>query len=47
MEYRAAVGGYTASDAFWPIYVPAQASLRIGDMFPELVRIPGLGRLVA
>jgi hypothetical protein len=38
MEYRAAVGGYTASDAFWPIYVPAQASLRIGDMF--MVNMP-------
>jgi hypothetical protein len=38
MEYRAAVGGYTSSDAFWPIYVPAQSYLRIDDMF--LVNMP-------
>jgi hypothetical protein len=38
MEYRAAVGGYAASDAFWPIYVPAQSYLRINDMF--LVNMP-------
>ncbi len=25
MEYRAAVGGYTASDAFWRVYAAAQA----------------------
>ena len=37
-EYREAVGGYTASDAFWPIYVPVQPYLRIDDMF--LVNMP-------
>jgi hypothetical protein len=38
MEYREATGGYTASDAFWPIYVPVQPYLRIDDMF--LVNMP-------
>ena len=38
MEYREAVGGYTASDAFWRVYVPAQPYLRIDDMF--LVNMP-------
>ena len=31
MEYSSALTGFVASDAFWPVYVPAQAHIRIGD----------------
>ena len=31
MEYSAALSGFVASDAFWPIYVPVQAHIRLGD----------------
>jgi hypothetical protein len=38
MEYRAAEAGFVTSDAFWPVYVPAQSYLRRGGMF--LVNMP-------
>jgi len=38
MEYRAAAPGFVTSDAFWPVYLPAQAYLRRGDRF--LVNMP-------
>ena len=31
MEYSSALTGFVASDAFWPVYVPVQAHIRIGD----------------
>jgi hypothetical protein len=38
VEYNAALGGFVASDAFWPIYVPAQSHIRLGDSV--LVNMP-------
>lgn len=38
VEYSAALGGFVASDAFWPIYVPAQSHIRLGDSV--LVNMP-------
>ena len=32
MEYRTAVAGFTTSDVFWPVYVPTQSHLLIGDL---------------
>jgi hypothetical protein len=32
MEYSATVGGFVASDAFWPVYVPTQPHVRLGDL---------------
>ncbi len=31
MEYSAALSGFVASDAFWPVYVPVQAHVCLGD----------------
>ena len=31
MEYSSALTGFVASDAFWPVYVPVQAHIGIGD----------------
>jgi hypothetical protein len=31
VEYSTNVEGFVASDAFWPIYVPAQSHIRLGD----------------
>jgi hypothetical protein len=31
VEYSTALTGFVASDAFWPIYVPVQAHVRLGD----------------
>jgi hypothetical protein len=31
VEYSANLGGFVTSDVFWPIYVPAQSHIRLGD----------------
>jgi len=31
VEWSATLGGFVASDAFWPVYVPVQASVLLGD----------------
>ena len=38
VEYRAAVTGFTTSDVFRPVYVPAQSNIRIGGLV--LVNMP-------
>jgi hypothetical protein len=38
MEYSAALGGFVASDAFWPVYVPVQTHVRLGDI--AMVNMP-------
>ena len=38
VEYSAALGGFVASDAFWPVYVPVQSHIRLGDTV--LVNMP-------
>jgi hypothetical protein len=38
VEYSSAVGGLVASDAFWPVYVPAQSHICVGDTV--LVNMP-------
>jgi len=32
VEYSAALGGFVASDAFWPVYVPVQSHIPLGDI---------------
>jgi hypothetical protein len=32
VECSAPVGGYVASDAFWPVYVPVQSHIPLGDI---------------
>jgi hypothetical protein len=32
MEFSSAFGGFVASDAFWPIYVPVQPHILLGDV---------------
>jgi hypothetical protein len=31
VEWSGALGGFVASDAFWPVYIPAQTHLALGD----------------
>jgi hypothetical protein len=31
MDFSAAMGGFVATDAFWPVYVPVQTHLMLGD----------------
>jgi hypothetical protein len=38
VEYSAALGGFVAADAFWPVYVPVQSHIRLGDTV--LVNMP-------
>jgi hypothetical protein len=38
VEYSAALGGFVASDAFWPVCVPVQSHIRLGDTV--LVNMP-------
>jgi hypothetical protein len=38
VEYSAALGGFVASDAFWPVYVPVQSHIRLGETV--LVNMP-------
>ena len=38
VEYSAVLGGLVASDAFWPVYVPVQSHIRLGDTV--LVNMP-------
>jgi hypothetical protein len=38
VEYSADLDGFVASDAFWPVYVPVQSHLRLGDTV--LVNMP-------
>jgi hypothetical protein len=38
VEYSAALGGFVASDAFWPVYVPVQSHIRLGGTV--LVNMP-------
>jgi hypothetical protein len=38
VEYSAALGGFVASDAFWPVYVPVQSHIRLSDTV--LVNMP-------
>jgi hypothetical protein len=38
VEHSASLCGFVASDAFWPIYVPAQSHIRLGDIV--LVNMP-------
>jgi hypothetical protein len=38
VEYSAGLGGFVASDAFWPVYVPVQSHVRLGDTV--LVNMP-------
>ncbi|MER9313039.1 hypothetical protein NKI51_27735 [Mesorhizobium australicum] len=38
VEYSKALGGFTASDVFWPVYVPVQSHVVLGDMV--LVNMP-------
>jgi hypothetical protein len=38
MEYSAALGGFVASDAFWPVYVPVQTHVRLSDL--AMVNMP-------
>jgi hypothetical protein len=38
MEYGASLGGFVASDAFWPVYVPVQTHVRLGDI--TMVNMP-------
>jgi len=38
VEYSAALGGFVASDAFWPVYVPVQSHTRLRDTV--LVNMP-------
>lgn len=38
VEYSKALGGFTGSDVFWPVYVPVQSHVVLGDMV--LVNMP-------
>lgn len=38
VEYNAAFGGFTSSDVFWPVYVPVQSHVLLGDTV--LVNMP-------
>ncbi|MGX7874082.1 hypothetical protein ACVDG5_016200 [Mesorhizobium sp. ORM6] len=38
VEYSTALGGFTSSDVFWPVYVPVQSHVLLGDM--ALVNMP-------
>ncbi|TPK71267.1 hypothetical protein FJ527_26920 [Mesorhizobium sp. B2-4-18] len=38
VEYSTALGGFTSSDVFWPVYVPVQSHVLLGDMV--LVNMP-------
>ena len=38
MEYSDSLGGFVASDAFWPVYVPTQSHIRLADVM--LVNLP-------
>ncbi|MGY2997351.1 hypothetical protein [Mesorhizobium sp. URHB0026] len=38
VEYSTALGGFTSSDVFWPVYVPVQSHVLLGDLV--LVNMP-------